>query len=191
MNQEYLEILIGKYIDGEITPAEELMLQDELHSNEASKNLFEQYIRFSQTAQQFVQAEVLDSGKDFNDIFNDAWQQSDHGSHIRFSWPSAKFIGGLASGLAAGFMLALIVLTGQPSQPRPTNHIPGGEISNAAVTPTIPIINTQNNAIDAREIPKPRQTVDYYYYTDDNGKQYIIENYRNSNVTNASYDGGL
>ena len=42
MKQEMLEILIGKYLDGEITPSEQQILQKELESNPQAKELLEQ-----------------------------------------------------------------------------------------------------------------------------------------------------
>jgi len=42
MTQEMLEILIGKYLDGEITPTEQSMLEAELDSDAQAKELLRQ-----------------------------------------------------------------------------------------------------------------------------------------------------
>ena len=43
MNQELLEILIGKYLDGEITPSEQHILEDQLNADPQAEELLRQF----------------------------------------------------------------------------------------------------------------------------------------------------
>ena len=69
ITQQTLEILIGKCLDGEITPGEQDLLNAALEEDSQARELFEQLQQLNQNSRQVVAAEILESGKQADDIF--------------------------------------------------------------------------------------------------------------------------
>ncbi|MBN2376782.1 MAG: hypothetical protein JXD22_10290 [Sedimentisphaerales bacterium] len=72
MNQEMLEILIGKFIDSEITPAEQRLLDEELTNNPQARLLLRQFQQIHEQARQLVSQEILPAGDSPETIFSRA-----------------------------------------------------------------------------------------------------------------------
>src|SRR4030042_856793 len=113
MKEDVLEIMIGKYIDGQITPIEKQDLQAELNRNFEAKELLVQLQDLHQRSRELIASEVLNSGKNADEIFERAWQQHKKRPSIgiiKFSG-TLRFAAGIAAGLVIGLALHFTVLT--------------------------------------------------------------------------------
>ena len=71
---EMLEILMGKYMDGQITPGENRMLQEAIEADDEARELFEQLQVLHQQCEEAVDSEVLSKGRDCDEVFELAWR---------------------------------------------------------------------------------------------------------------------
>jgi anti-sigma factor RsiW len=188
MTHEMLEILIGKYLDGEITPSEQRMLEAALEEDSKARELLEQLQDLHQSSREAIASEVLERGKTPEQIFEQAWQQTKHpvrrviktGGYMRF-----------AAGVAAGFALGLALHFVLPAvSVRRGDTIPPVTASQKAVNekiaerPAYPrlLLDPADNVI---------RNVDWYSFTDKQGNQWLIEGLRENIVRPAVYDEGL
>ena len=127
MKQEMLEILIGKYLDGEITPSEQQILQKELERNPQAKELLEQMQDLHERSCEAVASEINGSGKEAGEIFNHAWQRQAANPLRRVLKINGRlrFAAGLAAGLIIGLMLhfALPFVSTTQNESNPTDVI--------------------------------------------------------------------
>jgi len=179
-----LEVLIGKLLDGEISPAEQRVLDRELERDSQARTLLEQMQVLHECGGRVITREVRSGGADPQEVFERAWRQS-RGS----TWGRVARAGGLprfAVGLAAGFFLGLIlhlVLVGGP-KPR----------LDATPTPEVAVAGNQERTRPVLEPPRsPRITreVEWYGFTDQAGNQWLIEGFREGMARPVSYRGGL
>jgi len=189
---EMLEILIGKHLDGEITPSEQRMLQAELDNNFQARELLEQLEDLHQRSREVVASEIHEYGKAAGEIFERAWKQSAFGGKHRLRRmikPRGylRFAAGLAAGIAIGLALHFALVT------RSTL------VSNQ-VQPNMVAKNLDNEANVQRPIlqlfPSDLtgdviRNVDWYSFTDENGDQWLIEGFRENIVRPAAYDADL
>ena len=75
MNQEMLEILIGKYLDSEITPSEQQILEAELDKDPQAEELLRQFQDLHERSCEVVASELLGQGKTAEEVFTRAWKQ--------------------------------------------------------------------------------------------------------------------
>jgi hypothetical protein len=172
MDNEKLEILMGKFFDGEIEPSEKRLLDAQLAKDPLNRRLFEEF----QTLHTQSQAEVAalaDRGRPFDKVFAAAWNKSrPHRRRLRLPVGTLRFV----SGMAAGLLLAVLIqLTYSPavSQDEPL-------LAGSAIQTSIPIAGPDRILTRAAgEGTSPViKDVDYYYYIDENGQQWLIEGYR-------------
>lgn len=102
-----LEILIGKFLDAEISPTEKQMLDSALERDPQAKELFNQLKELDELNQHAVTSGVIEKGRSAEDIFEDAWHER---KRIRLpymirSMASRKFAAGIAAGLLLGIFL--------------------------------------------------------------------------------------
>ncbi len=184
-----LEILIGKFLDGEITPAEQQWLDEELQRNDQARELLGQMKVLHECGRKAVRAEVLDRGKRPEEILERIWQRCEAVPRRRL----AKADGHLrfAAGVAAGFLLGLIlhfVLV--------TNH------TDTTMPPDQPSVAVEAGAPEAaspRDVqivpvgyPRPvMRSLDWYSFTDQNGQQWLVEGVREGIVQPAVHRGDL
>ena len=187
MTEEMFEVLIGKYLDGEITPSEQLLLEAELDRNPQAADLLEQFQNLHQRSSEVLACELLEKGKSPEDIFEQAMQQSKHKRHhiiklngwIRFAFGAAA---GLIFGLALHFILPLMSHTAtEPAQPAAPKYVKKIDESILLGTPEM---QTEPSG-------KPARNVDWYNFTDDQGNRWMIEGLRENVVRPASYEHGL
>jgi hypothetical protein len=183
ITQQTLEILIGKYLDGEITPGEEDLLNAALEEDSQARELLEQLQQLNQESHQVIASEILESGKQADDIFEQAWRQTKHSSGrlIKISG-FLRFITGVAAGLLIGLTLHYAVLTDSTTK------------SNLILPDTFNVADVQNPS----ELMPPSETeenvirnVDWYSFTDKSGHKWLIEGLRESIVKPAVYEEGL
>ncbi|MBN1845423.1 MAG: hypothetical protein JW810_07040 [Sedimentisphaerales bacterium] len=217
MNQEMLEILIGKYLDSEITPAEETLLEQELQRNPAARELLQQYQQMHEQAQLVLRQEIA-GGPDAQTIYQRALsgqQQGRRGSSRPWSRILALLRQGLpgrpahpawlqtAATLAAGLFLGFSLFlwwgqTGHRNAFVPPENQQAGERT-AAAGPDETLADPPADQTVGRKIveliPPTRRDgagrYDYYIYTDPQGARYLLETPSSKAVRQASYAGDL
>ncbi len=75
MTQEMLEIMMGKYLDAEITPSEQRLLEAELDKDPQAKELLGQLQEMHERCGEAVASELLGRGGTPDDIIERAWQR--------------------------------------------------------------------------------------------------------------------
>ena len=121
MTDEMLEMLIGKHIDGEITPAEQRMLKAALERDSGARELFEQLRDLHKSTRQVVAAEIGKREKTAEEIFERAWQRQTGRPARRLIelggyW---RFAAGLAAGLIIGLALHFVLMRDSATQDKP------------------------------------------------------------------------
>jgi hypothetical protein len=185
MTEKMREILIGKYLDGEITPSEQQILQKELDRDPHAKELLEQLQVLNERSCEAVATEIIGQGKDAEEIFEQAWQRQAANPLRRILKTDGRlrFTAGLAAGLAIGLLLHFVL----PSLPTPRNpDVPANVLAQNA-----------GNQIDSEQLTYPQtlmdpagnalRNVDWYSFTDKQGNQWLIEGLRENVVTPAVY----
>ena len=188
MTTEILEILIGTYIDGEITNAEQCVLEVELKSNPKAKELLEQLQNLHESTCPVISSEILEPGKTTEEIFEQAWQQANLTSKYTIK-PTVKLR--FAAGVAVGLIIGLIFHFTSAVQSRQQSN-------NQQQEPIAKEINTQPNP----EMASPQllpynnsenviRNVDWYRFTDEDGDQWLIEGLNENIIKPAVYNEGL
>ena len=190
MTEEMLEILIGKYLDGEITPIEQRMLEQTLQKDSQAKELFEQLQDLHRASQEVIDSEILDRGKTAEEIFERAWGQRNEHPLRRVINMSGRlrFAVGLAAGLIIGLTLhfALFAQLTRTDYEAPVKQV-------AKDTSSIP---DPDRPVGRSSMPDSSgnvvRNVDWYNFTDEDGQQWLIERVRQNNVVRpAVYHEGL
>ena len=189
MTQEMLEILIGKYLDGEITPSEQQILQTELDCNPKAKELLEQFQDLHERSCEAVASEIIERGKEAEEIFEQAWQRRPVNPLRRVLKIDGRlrFAAGLAAGLAIGLILHFVLplVSTQQSPDVPANIVAqnaGNQMDAGQQTYPQPLINPAGNSL---------RNVDWYSFNDNQGNQWLIEGLRENMVRPAVYYGDL
>ena len=189
MTQEMLEILIGKYLDGEITPSEQQILQTELDCNPKAKELLEQFQDLHERSCEAVASEIIGRGKEAGEIFERAWQRQAANPLRRILKMNGRlrFAAGLAAGLIIGLMLHFVLpLVSTSQRPDvPMNIVAknaGNQMDADQLTYPEPLINPAVNSL---------RNVDWYSFTDNQGNQWLVEGLRENTVRPAAYYGDL
>lgn len=197
MNQEMLEILIGKYLDGEITPSEQRILEEKLNADPQAEELLKQFQKLHERCGEVVTSELLEQGKTPEEILNKAYQQqsvsplrhlaSNPIQRIVKIGGYMRFAAGVAAGLIIGLALHFVLLSNQANQierdvpyimAQNTNNNTNPDIQRASMSQT-------------RNTPGVIRNVDWYNFTDDKGNQWLVEGYRENTVRPAVYDGRI
>jgi anti-sigma factor RsiW len=183
-----LELLMGEFLDGEIAPEQERVLEEELQRNSDARERLEQLRTLRECSRHAIRSEIV-SAADAEGIFERAWQRSRKPSwrrivradgHLRF-----------AVGLAAGFVLGLslhFVLIRQSQLPgdaagpaRPARTIARHEVEPAPAPPL--------KRYDASH--RVTREVDWFVVTDGAGNRWLIEGVREGKARPAAYYGSL
>ena len=72
MTPKKLEILIGKYLDGQMTKSEQRLLKTALEEDSQAKELFEQLQDLHERSREVVASEILQKGRAAEEIFQSA-----------------------------------------------------------------------------------------------------------------------
>lgn len=184
METETLQMLITKFLDGEITSDERKLLQTYLDKDPEAQKLFQRMDQLHHQGQQAVTEEVFKKGLPFDEIFVTAWQDSlplPINKPTRFyRW--ANFAAGLAAGLMIGLTAHFILLPDSLSTP---TSPPVSTVSSHAAPTSIQVF--------PRHLGRPPviHNVDWYHLTNKAGEQWLIEGYRDDLATPAVYHGDL
>jgi anti-sigma factor RsiW len=189
MTQEILEMLIGKYIDGEITSSERQMLEAAMESDPKAKELLEQLQDLHQQSREAISSEVLDKGRAADEIFEQAWQHRTKNPLLRIIR-----IGGLlrfAAGLAAGLVIGMTLHFALPNRPMPKNDVVQEKIIAQDTTSQAGVKNESMRTFQSSRTPRVSRNVDWYSYTDKNGNQWLVEGLSENIATPVAYRPGL
>lgn len=190
ITEEMFEVLIGKYLDGEITPSEQRLLEAKLNTDPKASELLEQFQILHDQSSEVLASELLEKGKSAQDIFEKAFQQSKHRRHhiIRLSG-LVRYAAGAAAGLIFGILLHFTLLQMSPEQKENlAPPAPDGPKYVKKITPEI-LLGTPQSQVEPSGMPA--RNVDWYNFTDENGNQYIVEGLRENLVRPAVYQQGL
>lgn len=183
ITQQTLEILIGKYLDGEITSAEQDLLDAALQEDAQARELLEQLQQLNQNSNHVIASEILESGSQADEIFEKAWQQAKHSKdRIIKMGGFFRFAAGVAAGLIIGLTLHFTILadSSPKNSPMPADSIKVAD-EQSPLSPIFP----------SDEIENVFRNVDWYSFTDESGDQWLIEGLRESIVRPAAYKDGL
>lgn len=164
-----LEILIGKFLDAEISPAEKQMLDAALERDAQAKDLFNQLKELHELNQQAVTSDVIEKGRSAEDIFEDAWHER---KRIRLPYmiramASRKF----AAGIAAGLLLGIFLL----------NYTQVAKVQRGRVAPPTAqsaTLGTQGSQGQGVQQLSPGQTIRFFPARDINSELLIQLNYQ-------------
>jgi anti-sigma factor RsiW len=189
MNQEALEILIGKYLDGEITPSEQRILEAELDRDSRAKELLADLQDLHERSSELVTSQILGQGRTAADIFEKAWQQqARHPFYAVFKWSGyVRFAAGVAAGLAMGLALHFVLSVASAPQNKPAS--PNEFVQD--VPNQTEIESPASHELPADFNDRPIRNVDWYNFTDKQGNQWLIEGFRENSARPAAYYGDL
>jgi anti-sigma factor RsiW len=182
-----LEILIGKLVDGEISPPERKLLERELESNSQARELLEQLRSLHQASCQTVAAEVS-GGASADEVFERAWQQNTKSTYrrvLRFDG-RMRFAMGLAAGLILGLSLHFAAVWGSKTPMQLTGQ---REVAKEPATVGVGPAGVQPASVGGSH-PVTGE-VDWYVYTSPSGEQYLVEGVRDGLARTADYRGKL
>lgn len=183
---ETLQILMGKYLDGEISPDQERMLRDELEHDHQARELFERLKAIHQYSQEVVESAVAEQGDSPDEIFERAWQRAGlrSGQRITRAGGWLRFAAGLAAGLLIGLALHL-ALSERASPPRV--GIRGGIGAEVPAN----FLESRLESLRSDYSGNAIRSVDWYGFTDEAGDQWLIEGWRENIAKPAVYYGDL
>jgi hypothetical protein len=184
---EMLEILMGKYLDGQITPGENRMLQEALEADDDARELFEQLQILHQQCEEAVDSEVLSKGQDFDEVFERAWQRRKV-RVVRVPVPSGalKFVAGLAAGILIGIGVHLAISVHQLRNPNPGPMIVVREAPESQTRVVTHVPPGQSEGVGGMT-----RNVDGYSWIGKSGEELFIESYRQSVVNPAVRRRGI
>lgn len=189
LDQETLELLMGKHLDGEISSAEARLLQTHLDQDADARQLLDQLQSLHQSSQEAVTEAVLGRGRSAQGIIDAALQQSQGRRPLRFlrRWVFSQFAAGLAAGLliaTAGTFLLNPSAAPEPFGPVDGNTTGGELVPGPDRTPRWAVRTVPNAGI--------QRNVDWFVFPDEQGQYYLIEGLREARrVTPAVYRGDL
>jgi len=189
MTREMLEIMIGKHLDGEITPSEQHLLEAELNRDPQVRELLEQLKELHERCGEAVGSELLDRGGTPEEIFERARSQ-----HSKPPFRSiakirghARFAAGLAAGLVIGLAMHFVLPVFAPSADEPADwefvaQAPGNKVE--VEQPEFPgfVSDPAGDVI---------RNVDWYNFTDTQGNKWLVEGLREDIIRPAVYYEGL
>ena len=187
LDQETIELLMGKHLDGEISSAEARLLQTHLDRDTEARRLLDQLQGLHQSSQEAVTEAVLGQGRSAQDIIDAALQRSQGHRPLRLlrRWVFSQFAAGLAAGLliATGAAVWLNLNAGQEPpvdtawRETGADPAPGANRVPRLAGRTVPNAGIQRN-------------IDWFVFPDKQGQYYLIEGLReNRRVTPAVYRG--
>jgi hypothetical protein len=189
MMDDRLEMLIGKLLDGEISPAEQRLLERELERNGRARELLEQMRVLHECSGEVVTHGILGGGADPGEVFERAWQQYKGSLRRRVVKTDGylRFAVGLAAGFLLGLALHFVLVRGpettpnKPSQPRIAMDVPWETDGRTEIVP----------AVESRMPREVTRSVDWYEFTDQTGNRWLVEGFREGVARPTAYYSDL
>ena len=188
MNREIIEILIGKHLDGEITPGEQRILDMELVRDPHARELLAELRELHERSSEVVASYVLGQGAAPADIFEQAWQQAQR--PVRRAVRRVGYVR-VAVGAAAGFVIGLAVQFAIPGAPVPQNGPAASNLIAQNVTDPMEIKAPSLGELAPDAADNPIRNVDLYNFTDKQGNQWLVEGLTENIARPAAYYGDL
>jgi hypothetical protein len=183
MTEEMLEILIGKYLDGEITPSEQRMLDGAMKKDPGASELVEQLEELHEASTEVVTSEIVEKGESGEEIIERAWGRRQPVRWRILRGGALRFAAGFAAGLLIGLALHFVVSNGSAT-------------GRNEIEPKM-IARDKDNQFDIERIAPSLvggdvvRNVDYYGFTDEAGDHWLVEWLRENKVRPAVYYGDL
>lgn len=193
MNEEMRDILISKFIDSEITPAEQRLLDEELASNPESRQLLNDLQQIDDQAGQLIQDTLQLSTASPESHFQKACQKipPSQSDRRRIGWRITTWAASLAACLAIAWTVWIMMADQKtpPANSEPTNPVVA-QLDEPGIQPAV---EPRFKPRWIRDITPNHRAydIDWYTYTDQSGSEYLVEMYRDKNVTTASHNEGL
>ena len=206
MNQEMLETLIGKFIDSEITPAEQRLLDEELMNNPQGRLLLQQFQQMHEQTRQLVSQGILPVGDSPETIFSRARWAEERASGSNKIFPGKW--GNQAASVAAALLVVLLGYaaylgrTHQSDISPATNHT-DAITGNTEISDNKTAVAVAGTTDDPSTEP-PRKLLQTYpsgfsylpdviVYSDPSGSQWLLEVVpeKASQVQNVAYQGDI
>jgi len=184
-----LDILIGKLLDGEISPSERRTLDCQLEKDSRAREFLEQMRVLQECGREIIEHEVQRGETPPQEVFERAWQRSKRSVRLRIirlgGW--SRFAVGVAAGLLFGLALHWVPGGGFQSP----MDLAGRELV-ARDTPVQPEgLRESWRGLQPRTGDQVTREVEWYGFTDPAGNHWLIEGYREGVVKPASYHSGL
>ena len=185
-----LEVLISRYLDGEISAREMEDLRAMVDSDDQAKDLFDQMVRLHRCCQDAIQTRVIQQGRPMEDLIASAWEG--HQGHIWLGRitrvVSSQFVSGLAAGLVVALLVHLAVTSQRSARPTPSGSEAAG-VPSAVTTAATDEGLTGRTAELTEAVPKQDAVgqVDYYTFTDRQGNHWVIEGLSEERVQAVGY----
>ncbi len=171
-DESYIEILISKHLDGEISTSEQRHLQETLDQDPQTRQLFEELKELHEISQTAVD-NTLSQGRPAEDILGAAFNQV----HRITWWDRAQhlFFSQFTTGLAAGLLIALSVQMISDHWP---SQQPSTPTSGPRRVHALPVSVSEANI---------NHQIDWYHYVDENGQEWLVEGLREGQVLPVTY----
>ena len=189
MTQEMLEIMIGKFLDGEITASEQRLLEAQLDRDPQAKELLDQLRQMHERCAEVVSSELLAQGRPPEEVFEQAWRQ--RSNKLVSLAAKMRGYGRFAAGVAAGFAMGLALHFVLPLI-SPADTEPGAP--QVLAQDTTDLIRPQSPAVPTLVTDRADDVifnVDWYNFTDSQGNKWLVEGIRENKVKPAAYYDGL
>jgi len=186
LDNETIEILMGKHLDGEISSAEERLLQAHLDGDACARQLLDQLQDLHRSSQEAVTEAVLGQGRSAQDVIDAALQQSrgNHPLRLLGRVVFSQFAAGLAAGLLIAAAYLFVFSPGREQQPVP---MPQQEMDNGPSRNAGP---AQRLAGWAEPKNRVQRNIDWIVFTDKQGQHYLVEGLREDRrIRPAVYQG--
>jgi anti-sigma factor RsiW len=183
----HLEVLVNRYLDGEISAREMEDLRALVDSDEQARDLFEQMQQLHHACQDAIQTHVLQPGRPMEDLIASAWEgQSSHAwtGRVKRVVPS-QFAYGLAAGLLIAVSVYLVSTGLGAASPAPAGVSGSVVASSGRTVPVTPASLDEPSQEDA--LPR----VNLYYYRDSQGTSWVIEGLSEERVRTVADQRGF
>jgi anti-sigma factor RsiW len=186
----HLEVLINRYLDGEISAREMEDLRSLVDGDDDARELFAQMQSLHHACQEAVQTRVLQPGRPVEDLIASAWEGQGSGQwagrvkKVVFS----QFAYGLAAGLLVAVSVHLVLASLQPAG----TSLPGSAGQRVAM----PTNTDRPGGVSTASADEPAQEdglpqVNLYYYTDSQGTRWVIEGLSEERVRTVADQRGF
>lgn len=197
MNEDMTELLIGKFLDGEITPAEQRLLEAEMRQNPQARQLLSELQQLNELTEQTLASELIEKGCSAEETFNRAARQTplrhEH-RRIKLNWWQRT-----AATAAAAFLVCLSVYVAW-SQRNGGVLDTGMEQPVPQITQLEPsgsgdLVNNFPDRSDTAIYPaqplRYNQRPDFYSFRDSDGAEWLIEKPSQNQLRKAVYNGDI
>jgi anti-sigma factor RsiW len=187
LTEDKLEILIGKYLDGQATPIEQHLMEKEMNQNPRAKEMCEHWGALNAWGRELVVDKIVGQGAGPEEIFEQAWRRSRGMFWLRLarSRRHMRFAVGVAAGFLLGVVLHYTLVW--------TNGATGGTDSPRIVARDSSVQPGGGQKVLSPEVLAASQSesrnVNSYTFVDSAGNRYWLQGVQEKKVRPAAYYG--